>query len=157
MKNARRGACPRFVLFPFRTLTNTTAAGSQPHVDTGGCDTIYPYPGYPDSSGAVDSPGSILQTNYTSVSRNFTATMYLMWQPNSTNAAVNGDSVVWVPLRSYQWNWSGTATNASPTTNNGTGWGVATSSLPSSTATNVDTTNEPTWSTNSANNWNPPF
>jgi hypothetical protein len=130
--------------------TNTTASGPYPHLNTGGCDTYYPEPFYPPgSSGDVDSPASPLFGDCTKVSRNFTATTYLMWMPYSTNAALGGDNAVWVPVRSYHWNWNGTATNS------GTGWVLASSSPPATTNDAV-CTNQPTWQTNSADNWVPP-
>ena len=96
---------------------------------------------YAIGSKTEDSPDNPLFDVYASVNRNFVATMYLMWQP-STNM-VNGDNTVLVPLMGYQWNWSGTATN-----NSGT-WSLMPGSANYPTnASDVDVTNEPTWSTN---------
>ena len=110
-------------------------------------DYDWEYP-YSTNTPTSDSPGTPLRSDLTSVSRNFTATMYLMWQA-ATNS-VNGDKTVVVPLRKYTWQWSGTATN-----NAGT-WGLFPGSTnASATDINVDVTNEPTWSTNAAHNYYP--
>ncbi len=65
---------------------------------------------------------------------------------------LNGDKVIWVPLRSYKWTFSGTATNAAPT---GIGWGMKSIS-PTTGIANVDATNEPTWAIQGKNNWDSP-
>ena len=87
----------------------------------------------------------------------FAATMYETWQANSAAPLVNGDRTIPVAVKSYSWGFSGTATNASPTTNNGTGWGLQATNILDSPSTNVDVTNEPTWSINATNNFEPPF
>jgi len=95
-----------------------------------------------------DSPRGPLPSTNTALTRAFRATMYFMWQPASSS--VNGDKTVVVPLRSYQWNWQGTATNGAPSA----GWGLEIgTNYPG--ATNVDVTVEPQWSTNAFFNWNP--
>ncbi len=133
------------------TTTTTNTVGVLPGND-GGINNEFPYGNDPgDPIGTSDSPGSKLRTNNISVLKSFAATMYLMWQPDSTNALVGGDRTVLVPLRSYQWSWNGTATNAAPT-NNGTGWGLQSKSYPTATS-DVDATIEPVWTTNSANSY----
>jgi len=103
---------------------------------------------YASTPATTDSPGSQLRTIDTKVTRNFNATMYLMWQADSSS--VGGDKTVPVPLRGFPWNWSGTATNAPPT-NNGTGWGVESRVYPTNTV-DVNVTNEVQWTTNAAIN-----
>jgi hypothetical protein len=71
--------------------------------------------------------------------------MYLMWQPPASS--VHGDKTVPVPLRGFQWNWSGIATNNS-------GWSlVPGSAVYPANKTDADITNEPSWSTNDESNW----
>jgi len=100
------------------------------------------YP-YTTNADAHDSPGSALLSFNTNIVRNFTATMYLMWQA-STNST-GGDKTVAIPLRSYQWNWAAAATNGIAGTN--VAWGVQ-SATNYTSGPNIDTTNEPIWSTN---------
>ena len=140
-----------------QVLTNTsygyTAGGTTVTKTTFGCDggrgNNFPYPNASvgaNTSTMEDSPGAPLNATNSSVFRNFNATTYVMWQ--CTNAP-NGDATILVPLKSYQWNWGGTATNGAPSA----GWGLESSNYPSSTATNIAATNEPTWSTNAAYNY----
>jgi hypothetical protein len=114
-------------------------------VSSSGCDTQFPYPkAPPGSAGTVDSPDSILAGTYLTVHRDFNATMYLMWQPYSTNALVNGDNTVLVPLRAINWNWSGTATNNS-------GWSLVPGSAVYPSNTNdFNVTSEPAWTNDGA-------
>ena len=44
-----------------------------------------PYP-----SGASDSPGNSFPADSTGCVRNFSATIYLLWQPNAADAQING-------------------------------------------------------------------
>ena len=97
-----------------------------------------------------DSPDNKLSSIRSSNYRNFNATMYLMWQPTSTNAVINGDKTVPVPLKGYPWNWIATATNSAYGTTNAQAWTlVPGAQYPPTNAANIDATNEPTWSTNS--------
>jgi hypothetical protein len=64
-----------------------------------GLDTQYPYGPPPDS----DSPDTYLQPTVNSVSRTFTANMFLMWRSSTANS-------IPVPLGYQQWGFSGTAT-----------------------------------------------
>jgi hypothetical protein len=110
----------------------------------------YPYQEFVGAN-PVDSPGQGLFSFETNNTRQFTATMYLMWKADTNS--VNGDKTVAVPLRSWQWNWGYTVTNAAPSTNGTSAWGIqASTNYPSYGLTNVDETNEPTWSTNEAFN-----
>jgi len=121
-------------------LTSTNSGG----YDSGGKPGDYPY-NYGNE--ADDSPGRAgLQTNYTSSTRSFTATMYLMWQP-STNM-VGGDKTVPVALKCWPWHWSATATNGAPSA----GWGLENSTYPSTTS-DVDVTSPPIWTNAAPYEW----
>jgi hypothetical protein len=67
-----------------------------------GLDTEYPY-GWPPSG---DSPKVYLQSTATSVTRTFSANMFLMWQSTTANS-------IPVPLGYQTWGFSGTATCSS--------------------------------------------
>jgi hypothetical protein len=126
-------------------LTNNTISVS-PGYDDGGGSGVFPEPlDTNDPVGTSDSPGANLPTDKNYCHQVFNATMYLMWKA-STNS-VNGDKTIMVPLRAFQWDWNATASNASPTTNDGTGWGIQSANYPTNT-TDVDITNEPSWTTN---------
>jgi hypothetical protein len=130
----------------------TTATGTLILTNSGGYDCLRPpndsYP-YPSNGNEVDdSPGRAgLQTNYSSCTKSFSATMYFMWQP-STNM-VGGDKTVVVALRCWPWQWSATATNGAP----GAGWGLESSNYPSVTVPDVDVTNPPIWTNESPSAW----
>jgi hypothetical protein len=126
------------------TAASTTTSTNSGGYDSGGVPGDYPYD---YGNEADDSPGDTsLQTNYTSITRNFTATMYLMWQP-STNM-VGGDKTVTVPLRCWPWHWSATATNGAPSA----GWGLESSNYPSTTS-DVDVTSPPIWTNEAPSAW----
>jgi hypothetical protein len=133
-------------VYPTQTITEGRTGGND--VIEGQSTFYYPYSAlYPGTGDADDSPNAPLPTSATNVINNFDAMMYLMWKADSTNSLVNGDNTVWVPLRSYHWNWSGVATNGAPTAS----WGSKTSALPNLPDTNVVVTQEPIWtSTNAA-------
>jgi hypothetical protein len=121
-------------------LTSTNSGG----YDSGGEPGDYPYD---YGNEADDSPGRAgLQTNYTSCTRSFTATMYLMWQPSTT--MVGGDKTVPVALRCWPWHWSATATNGAPSA----GWGLENSTYPSTTS-DVDVTVPPIWTNAAPYEW----
>jgi|GEM_PF-3040341 len=89
-----------------------------------GLDTTYPY-----SSGVSymnDSPPSSM-TGYAEYQRSFSATMYLMWDPQLPSS-------IPVPLESVSWGFSGCAINTLLPQNNGTTWtlqcGLAAPSTP---------------------------
>jgi hypothetical protein len=126
------------------TLIRTTSTSTNTITEPPGLDTTYPY-GFSDIDpvGTSDSPGLALYTTNNYGYESFNATMYLTWQANTNSTG--GDKTVPVPLRGYQWNWSGTATNASPTTNDGTGWGIKSTTYPTTNAPDFDVTNEPAW------------
>jgi hypothetical protein len=133
-------------VFPTQTITAGITGGND--AVAGQVNFYYPYSVlYP--GGADDSPNASLPTSATNVTRYFDATMYSMWKPYSTNSLVNGDNTVWVPLRSYHWNWYGVATNGAPTAS----WGLAASTLPNRTDTNVIVTQEPIWTSTNADIW----
>ncbi len=80
-------------------ISSDTITGESANTFVAGLDTDYPY-GSPPTS---DSPKVYLLPTATSVTRNFTANMFLMWQSNTTNA-------IPVPLGYQTWGFSGTAT-----------------------------------------------
>ncbi len=74
---------------------------------TPGLDGDYPYQG---KTGQLvnDAPYTPLPSTYTNVSRNFAATMYLMWQSNTSGS-------IPVPMGSVGWGFSGSTTQSSGT------------------------------------------
>ena len=127
-------------------ITALPSTGSVP-VFHSGVDSAkgFPYPSLNGGLDTQDSPDLSLPfpTSLTNVSYNFRATMYLMWQPNSSH----GDKTVMVPLKAYPWHWGGTAVNTS-----GTWTGPESPSYPPTNAANVDVTNEPVWTTSFGTN-----
>jgi hypothetical protein len=75
--------------------------------NTPGLDGQYPYQG---KIGQLvnDAPFNPLPSTYTNSSRNFAATMYLMWQSNTTGS-------IPVPMGSVAWSFSGSTTQTSGT------------------------------------------
>lgn len=69
---------------------------------TSGLDKQYPYQ-LTVNKDVADAPETLLQTPYTSVSRDFRATMYLFWQSTITGA-------IPVPLGYIKWTFQATAT-----------------------------------------------
>lgn len=70
-----------------------------------GVDGQYTYQGQINPLSTSDSPETPLPSTYTTVTRNFTATMYLLWQSTTKT-----DSIP-VPLGYIPWAFNGTATN----------------------------------------------
>lgn len=83
-------------------ISSDTTTGESVGTSVAGLDTSYPY-GWPPSG---DSPKVYLQPTATSVTRNFTANMFLMWQPNTTTSIPVS---IPVPLGYVKWEISGTA------------------------------------------------
>ncbi|MGA3133615.1 MAG: IPT/TIG domain-containing protein [Terracidiphilus sp.] len=73
---------------------DSTATGGAP-----GLDTVYPIPGAPPSN---DAPIIYLGTAPTTITRNFTANLFLMWKSNSTSS-------IPVPLGYQTWGFDGSA------------------------------------------------
>jgi len=140
--------------------TSTNIAGSSTntyttnHIAVGGHDGGIP-PMYPNSIDpyVVDSPVVGLDPDQLNVTRNFKATMYLMWQPLASST---GDNTVPVAIKSFQWSWSGTATNTNLATYPN-GWELLPGSAhyPTNT-TDTYVTNEPQW-TFAAPQYTPPL
>ena len=80
----------------------TSSGGPGGENSTPGLDSTYPYGGPPTS----DNPLVYLPSTYTTVSRNFTANLFLMWQSSTAKS-------IPVPLGYQTWGFSGTATCAS--------------------------------------------
>ncbi len=80
-------------------IASDTTTGESIPPSVAGLDTDFPY-GIPPTS---DSPKVYLQPTATSVSRTFSANMFLMWQSNTTGS-------IPVPLGYQNWGFSGTAT-----------------------------------------------
>jgi hypothetical protein len=72
--------------------------------NTPGLDGTYPYP-YNNVHTATDAPQSSLPSIYASSTRNFAATMYLMWQSNTSGS-------IPVPMGSTDWSFSGSTTQS---------------------------------------------
>ena len=87
-----------------------------------GLDTQYPYP--LSGGKATDAPFTPLPPIYTTASRSFNATMYLMWQSSLNNS-------IPVPLLYSQWQFSGSTTQSSGTWAKPTGSGTVGSPTPS--------------------------
>jgi len=80
-------------------ISSDTTTGESSNTKVAGLDTSYPYGGPPTS----DSPKVYLQPTATSVTRTFSANMFLMWTSSTANA-------IPVPLGYQTWGFSGTAT-----------------------------------------------
>lgn len=76
---------------------------------TPGLDGAYPYQNNVNPVSTSDSPEVILLSTYATVTRNFNATMYLLWQSTSSENSVP------VPLGYIPWTFNGTATNSGTT------------------------------------------
>jgi len=116
-------------------FTDTLFNGTLAFRASYGLDSTYPYNIDPRTGAVIfqqnpvtDSPGNLLPNPslYIQYTRNFSATMFLMWRPNNLPA---GENAVWVPLKSVDWSWSAVVT--SPGTQNAT-WSLQTSPPPSS-------------------------
>jgi hypothetical protein len=68
-----------------------------------GLDGDYPYHNQYNPTSVIDAPYWILSSNYTTVTRNFSATMYLFWQSTSTSGSIP------VPLAYIPWTFSADA------------------------------------------------
>ena len=86
---------------------------------------------YDDTSATDDSPGTPLSDDLKVKTVSDTFTMWLMFKPSNTDS-------IWVPLRSINWSWSGTATRS------GTTW-TLTSPGDTPNPSSSTTTTFPTW------------
>jgi len=93
-------------------------------------NVLWPMPGVAENLG--DSPGQLLNSpaDLTQVTISDSFVDYLDFKPDGTNS-------IWVPLGKLEWNWEGTA-------NKGSGSGASAWS-----ATNINTSGNVTWTTNS--------
>jgi hypothetical protein len=92
------------------TTTYSETAGTETCTHNPDLDTGYPYP-LNASGQATDSPLYALPSTYTSTSRSFNATMYLMWTPNPASGCPNGSAcTIPVPLGYQNRQFSGSAT-----------------------------------------------
>jgi hypothetical protein len=128
----------QIVLNPYRVRQDTnlvwwlfTENGAAPYLDT-----HYPYNSLVATNIAVDSPFTPLLNGYVQVTATNSFEMWLMFKPTGGQ---------WVPLRTVNWNWSGTASLSG--TNwvlNGNGW--------SANPTDADAgTTFPQWNSNVTN------
>jgi hypothetical protein len=115
------------------TLSRTGASTTCTATNTPGLDGAYPYQNAVGHS-VSDAPFSPLPVTYTNSSRDFTATMYLMWQSNTTGS-------IPVPMGSVQWGFSGSTTQS-----NGTWSAPAGSGSAQSFVTASGTGSFPQWS-----------
>ncbi|MFY9852699.1 MAG: hypothetical protein WAK26_02330 [Terracidiphilus sp.] len=74
--------------------------------DIPGVDGTYPYQHQINPPSTSDSPETPLPSTYTTVTRNFNATMYLLWQSTATANSIP------VPLGYIPWTFNGVATNS---------------------------------------------
>lgn len=93
-------------------------------------DTNLPYS---SSDTTTDSPGQGLSASYEQVSISDQFTMWTMFKPSGTDS-------IWVPLRSLDWSWSGSATRTDTT------WTLAESGK--SAGASSDTSVFPEWTAN---------
>ncbi len=109
-----------------------TAPSTPPPTNSTGVDGPFPY-----DTGATtrDSPFITLLATDTETTRNFSATMYALWDPNLTNS-------IPVPLGYVQWNFSGDATIVNAQTNQ---WALKSSSAGPNNVF-VPSTSYPQWS-----------
>lgn len=84
---------------------------------TNGLDRDYPYERRTGQS-VEDAPTTPLPSTYTTASRNFAATMYLMWQSNTQGS-------IPAPMGSVDWSFSGSTTQSNGTWGTPTGSGSA--------------------------------
>jgi len=98
---------------------------------TGVLDTTYPYSA---NSSTVDSPDTPLTSDYVEKTVQDSFKMWLMFMPS-------GSGSIWVPLRSVNWSWSGSASRS------GTVW-TLTSSSNTINPSDADSTTHPTWTSN---------
>jgi len=92
--------------------------------NTPGLDGQYPYQGKTGQS-VNDAPFIQLPATYTTASRNFSATMYLMWQSGSANS-------IPVPMGSVAWTISASTSQSNGTWSTPSGSGSASSFTPAS-------------------------
>ena len=85
-----------------------------------GLDFSYPYPGSPPPTN--DAPLTQLLPTYTTLSRSFDATMFLMWQSASTPS-------IPVPLGYQRWSFSGSA-NCNVSCGSASNWTATTNGTP---------------------------
>jgi hypothetical protein len=104
------GSPPGAGNFLFAQIVNSDAvnySGPSSSCSTvSGIDGQYPYQGMVNPATVVDGP--LQQAYATSLTRNFQATMYLLWQPTTTGA-------IPVPLGYIPWEFVATATNTAGT------------------------------------------
>jgi hypothetical protein len=101
-------------------VTYTYPSGGPPPLNctatnTPGLDGNYPYQGVTGQP-VPDAPGTPLPSIYSTVSRDFAATMYLMWQSNTSGS-------IPVPMGSNAWSFSGSTTQSNGTWSTPTGSG----------------------------------
>ena len=118
------------------TYSRTGATLTCTATNTPGLDGRYPYQGV-QAQAVNDAPFNPLPSTYTNSTRQFAATMYLMWQSNTTNS-------IPVPMGSVAWSFSGETSQPAPNTNSWstpTGSGSAQTFVPASGASSY-----PQWS-----------
>ena len=105
------------------TTTYSGTAGTLTCSFNADLDTGYPYP--QNSAGqATDAPFVPLPSTYTTVSRSFNASMYLLWTPNPASGCPNGSAcTVPVPLGYQKWQFSGSTTQSNGSWGSPTGSG----------------------------------
>lgn len=113
------------------TVISTLGGNYLPIAGTDLLDTSLPYGNLPSVS---DNPHAILPNDATTVVVGSTYTMWLMFKPSG------GDSI-WIPLRSVDWRWSGTAKQQD-------GMWTITKSDHSESPESVETTKFPIWNGN---------
>jgi len=116
------------------TYSRTGATLNCTATNTPGLDADYPYQGKTGLS-VTDAPTTALPSTYTTASRNFAATMYLMWQSNTSGS-------IPVPIGSVGWSFSGSTTQSNETW--GTPSGSGGSAQPFAAASGIDSF--PKWS-----------
>jgi hypothetical protein len=106
--NGATSSAGNFLFAQLITADSTVDHGTSGTVTctaTPGLDGAYPYQNQINPASTSDSPEAPLPSSYATVTRNFDAIMYLLWQ--STTAA----NSIPVPLGYIPWTFNATATN----------------------------------------------
>jgi hypothetical protein len=103
----------------------TSSSGNYSCSHSSGLDTGYPYP-VNNVGNATDAPFIPLPSTYTTASRTFNATMWLMWTPSTAPSGCTGSAcTIPVPLGYTTWQFSGSTTQSNGTWGTPSGSGSA--------------------------------
>jgi hypothetical protein len=117
--------------------SDTVTNGSGSCSSSGGLDLSYPYP--LNSGVAADAPFFLIASGLSSASRNFHATMWLMWTPTATPS-------ITVPIGYQSWGDIGSSSLSGSTWTPSTTGGNNSSSFTTASGAITSSTSHPTWS-----------